>query len=119
MKYKKNEYVIGTVTGIESYGIFVSLDDYYSGLIHISEISDYFVKDINDYVKLGDTIKAKIIGIDEENYHLQLSIKNVNYKKPMYQSEPIEEVGSGFQILYDNLPKFIKEKLSEISSSSS
>ena len=43
-QYKKGEIVTGCVTGIEKYGIFVSLDDYYSGLIHISEISDFFVK---------------------------------------------------------------------------
>ena len=43
-QYKKGEIVTGCVTGIEKYGIFVSLDDYYSGLIHISEISSFFVK---------------------------------------------------------------------------
>ena len=42
-QYKKGEIVTGCVTGIEKYGIFVSLDEYYSGLIHISEISDFFV----------------------------------------------------------------------------
>ena len=48
-KYYKNEIVEGCVTGIEKYGIFITLDEYYSGLIHISEISDGFVKDINKY----------------------------------------------------------------------
>ena len=49
-KYFKNEVVEGCVTGIEKYGIFVTLDEYYSGLIHISEISDNFVRDINKFV---------------------------------------------------------------------
>ena len=48
--YTKGKIIQGTVTGIETYGIFVSLDEYYSGLIHISEVSHNFVKDINDYV---------------------------------------------------------------------
>ena len=47
-KYEVGKIVIGCVTGVENYGIFVSLDEYYSGLIHISEISTKFVKDIND-----------------------------------------------------------------------
>ena len=42
-KYERDKTVIGCVTGIESYGIFVSLDDNYTGLIHISEISSDFV----------------------------------------------------------------------------
>ena len=50
-KYSKDEIIEGLVTGIEKYGIFVGLDEYYSGLIHISEISDDFVRNINNYVK--------------------------------------------------------------------
>ena len=53
-KYFKNEVVEGCVTGIEKYGIFVTLDEYYSGLIHISEISDNFVRDINKFVNIGE-----------------------------------------------------------------
>ena len=49
-KYKKGKIIRGTVTGIESYGVFVSCDEYYSGLIHISEVSNDFVRDINNYV---------------------------------------------------------------------
>lgn len=39
--YKVGKIVKGTITGIQKYGIFVDLDNYYSGLIHISEISDF------------------------------------------------------------------------------
>ena len=55
-KYEKGEIVLGCVTGIEKYGIFVNLDEYYSGLIHISEVSSSFVRYIHDFVKLGETI---------------------------------------------------------------
>ena len=48
--YKKGQIIKGTITGIEKYGAFVSLDEYYTGLIHISEISHGFVRDINDFV---------------------------------------------------------------------
>ena len=49
-KYENGKIVTGCVTGIENYGIFVSLDEYYSGLIHISEISHGFVKDVHDFL---------------------------------------------------------------------
>ena len=64
-KYKKGSIIEGSVTGIENYGVFVNLDDYYSGLIHISEISHGFVKDVNNYVNLGDTIKVKVVEVDD------------------------------------------------------
>ena len=80
-QYKKGEIVTGCVTGIEKYGIFVSLDEYYSGLIHISEISDFFVKNPSDYVYVGETIKALVIDdSDLDSYHVKLSIKNIDYK---------------------------------------
>ena len=55
-KIRKGRIIRGTVTGIESYGVFVSCDDYYTGLIHISEISHGFVKNITDFVHIGDLI---------------------------------------------------------------
>ena len=63
-KYKKGKVVRGTVTGIENYGIFISFDEYYSGLIHISEISHGFVKDINNFVKIGETIYVRILSFE-------------------------------------------------------
>ena len=108
-KYKVGSLVFGTVTGIENYGVFVNLDDYYTGLIHISEISHGFVRDVNDFVSLGDTIKAKVIDVDDETFHVKLSIKDVNYKSLAKKRVDIEEVGSGFGILENNLQKWIDE----------
>ncbi|MBQ6546397.1 MAG: S1 RNA-binding domain-containing protein [Bacilli bacterium] len=108
-KYKVGSLVFGTVTGIENYGVFVNLDDYYTGLIHISEISHGFVRDVNDFVSLGDTIKVKVIDVDDESFHVKLSIKDVNYKSLARKKVDIQEVGSGFGILEDNLPKWIDE----------
>ena len=48
IEYKIGDIVKVRVTGIERYGIFVSVDSLYTGLIHISEISSSFVKDVND-----------------------------------------------------------------------
>ena len=111
-KYTEGKLVKGTVTGIEPYGIFISLDDYYSGLIHISEISHNFVKDINSFVKIGDVINSEIIGIDEENNHVKLSIKNINYKiKKPRAKRKIIETKQGFRTLAHNLPLWIDKKI--------
>ena len=111
-KYKVGSTVTGNITGIEKYGAFVSLDDYYSGLIHISEISEGFVNDINDYVNLGETISAKIIEVDDESCHVKLSIKNIK-SKPNRRKRNIEEVGSGFGILKENLDRCVRIPMSD------
>ncbi|MDD3392184.1 MAG: S1 RNA-binding domain-containing protein [Bacilli bacterium] len=112
MKYTKGRIVKGIVTGIESYGIFVSLDGYYSGLIHISEISYSYVKSINNYVKLGDNIYVEILEADEENGHLKLSIKNIDYRITTGKSgRRIRETPHGFATLAYKLPYWIEESL--------
>lgn len=114
-QYKKGEIVTGCVTGIEKYGIFVSLDEYYSGLIHISEISDFFVKNPADYVYVGETIRALIIDdSDLESYHLKLSIKNIDYKFSKKKMKKIVETTSGFSSLQEALPTWILNKKREI-----
>ena len=77
---KIGSIVKGEVTGIEPYGVFVKVDNY-DGLIHISEIANNFVSNITKYVTIGENIYMKIIGIDEENNRLSLSIKGLNYKE--------------------------------------
>ena len=109
-KYKKNEIVEGHVTGIEEYGIFIGLDEYYSGLIHISEISDDYVRNINNYVNIGETIKVRVLEADDEACHVKLSIKNINYRVSKKNKNKIIETGSGFKILSDNLEKWIDER---------
>ena len=112
--YKNGMIVTGCVTGIEKYGIFVSLDDYYSGLIHISEISDSFVRNVSDYVSIGETIKVKIIDIDDNSFHAKLSIKNLKYKISNKKRLPIVETVHGFDTLKLNLERWIEEKEREI-----
>lgn len=111
--YKVGNVVTGCVTGIEKYGIFVNLDNYYNGLIHISEISDSFVKNINDYVSIGETIKVKILDIDVESNHMKLSIKNLNYRISHKRREMIKETPNGFNTLRLNLKKWMEEKQHE------
>ena len=111
-KFKEGEIVEGLVTGIEQYGIFVSLDEYYSGLIHISEISDGFVKDVNNFVNIGETIKVRVLESDDADFHVKLSIKNLNYRINRNKTKIIE-TGSGFEVLKEHLPIWINEKNNE------
>lgn len=115
-KYKIGSIVEGSVTGIENYGVFINLDDYYSGLIHISEISHGFVRNINSYVKIGDRVKVKVVDVDDDSCHVKLSIKDIDYRKTKPKKTKIEEVGSGFGILKDNLDNWINIKIDEINS---
>ncbi len=110
MEYKEGKIVKGHVTGIESYGIFLSFDEYYTGLIHISEISDGFVRNISDYVDIGETIKAKVLDVDNINFQLKLSIKGIDYRMNSTKLVPIKETGTGFEILKNNLQNWIEEK---------
>lgn len=110
--YKKGKIVKGTVTGIEKYGAFVSLDEYYSGLIHISEISHGFVKDINDLLKIGETIYVEVLEVDEVSAQLKLSIKDIQYHKKQYNNKKkIQETSLGFKTLSYKLPIWIEESL--------
>ena len=115
IKYKKGDIVKGIVTGIEKYGIFISLDDYNSGLIHISEISENFVKDPNDYVKIGESIQSVVLEDEEEDsYHVKLSIKGIDYRINRNKNKKIKETKHGFDTLNKKLPEWISNKKEEL-----
>ena len=110
--FKPGDIIQGQVTGVENYGIFINVDDTYNGLIHISEISEKFVKDINDFVKVGETIYCRVLEVEEDN-NLKLSIKNINYRLKKGKDK-FNETVRGFSPLKDNLDKWIEEKKNEI-----
>lgn len=66
--------VEGKVTGIAKFGAFVELPDKKVGLVHISEVSSAYVSDVNDYLKVHDTVRVKVISIDDKG-KIALSIK--------------------------------------------
>lgn len=107
-KYKKGKIVKGVVSGIETYGAFVTFDEFYTGLIHISEISHGFVKNITDFFNIGDTIYVEILDVDDKSCHLKLSIKNIIYKpQKIHKTKKIVETPLGFRTLAYKLPKWI------------
>ncbi|MGQ0550586.1 MAG: S1 RNA-binding domain-containing protein [Armatimonadota bacterium] len=64
----------GTVVKITTYGAFVELPDGKSGLVHISEIADTYVKDVKDYLKEQEKVRVKVLGLNERG-KLDLSVK--------------------------------------------
>ena len=64
----------GTVVKITHYGAFVELPDGKSGLVHISEIADTYVKDVRDYLKEQEKVKVKVLGYNDKG-KLDLSVK--------------------------------------------
>lgn len=64
----------GKVTGITKFGAFVSLPGGRSGLVHISEIAYSYVSEVSEFLEVGQDVKVKLIGIDD-NGRINLSIK--------------------------------------------
>ncbi|MBT2658009.1 RNA-binding protein S1 [Bacillus sp. ISL-18] len=64
----------GKVTGITNFGAFVELPDGSTGLVHISEVADNYVKDINDHLKVGDQVEVKVLNVEKDG-KIGLSIK--------------------------------------------
>ncbi|MED3624545.1 S1 domain-containing post-transcriptional regulator GSP13 [Neobacillus thermocopriae] len=117
-KFETGSVITGKVTGIQPYGAFVALDENTQGLVHISEITYGYVKDIHDHLKVGDEIKVKILSVDEEAGKIGLSIKAteeppvqqaVRSRKPRKrQAAAIVAEGDGYQGF-----NTLKEKLQE------
>ena len=86
MQLEQGSIVEGKVTGILKFGAFVDLGNGKSGMVHISEVSNSFVNDINDFLKVGDGVKVKIISIGDDG-KIALSIKKA---EPAPQKEQRE-----------------------------
>ena len=76
MQVEPGKILKGKVSGITNFGAFVDLEDGATGLVHISEISNEYVKDIHDHVKVGQEVEVKVLP-NEKGNKLSLSIKQV------------------------------------------
>lgn len=75
----------GKVTGITNFGAFVELSGGKTGLVHISEIADHYVKDVKDHLKINDTVTVKVINVDKDG-KIGLSIRKA-VDKPVQERE--------------------------------
>ena len=97
--------VEGVVTGVTNFGAFVTLPDGSTGLVHISEIADEYVKDINDYVKRNDRVRVKVLSVDPPG-KIGLSIKQAN---PDYHKRSVVESRRPKSNFEEKVARFMKE----------
>ena len=103
MSISKGQILEGTVTGITKFGAFIQLSTGQTGLVHISEVADTYVKDVNDFLKDKDQVKVKVINVDD-NGKIGLSIRQAKEKpKPTVNFE-------------DQIAKFMKDSDEKLAS---
>ncbi|HZG72916.1 MAG TPA: S1 domain-containing post-transcriptional regulator GSP13 [Chondromyces sp.] len=108
----------GKVTGIQPYGAFIALDDENQGLVHISEITHGYVKDIHDYLKVGEEVKVKVLSVNEEEGKISLSIRATE-EAPVPEKKPAarrrqgslnpDSSAVGFNTLKEKLEEWIEQ----------
>ena len=98
MAIEVGQILSGKVTGITSFGAFVELEDGRTGLVHISEIADVYVKDINQFIKVNDTVKVKVLSLDRGK--IGLSIRQASEKNRLKKENLSFE---------DKLSKFLRD----------
>jgi S1 RNA binding domain protein len=97
MSFAVGEVVDGKVTGITNFGAFVELSPGTTGLVHISEVADVYVKDIKDFVQLNDIVKVRILSMKDGK--IGLSIRQAQPKTRRQSQQSFE----------DKLAKFMKD----------
>ena len=111
MTLKAGSILDGVVVNITNFGAFVEVDGK-TGLVHISEISDSFVKDVREHLKEQDKVRVKVISVDD-NGKISLSIKQamVSHKtmKPVEIDWATEKAKGPSVNFEDKVSKFLKE----------
>ncbi len=89
----EEELVLCTVTGINPHSVFAVMDEYNkrTGLVHISEVAPGRIRNIRDYVKEGKKIVCKVLRVDKERGHIDLSIRRVNEAQKREKTNQIKE----------------------------
>lgn len=115
MKIKVGDIITATVSGIQPYGAFVTIEKDVTGLIHISEISEGFVRDVHQFVEVNDKVLVKVIDYDAVHKQARLSLKalkNSGRRDRMnMRNLKVEVPKLGFSSLAKALPKWIEEAL--------
>ena len=92
MEFEIGSIYEGKVTGITKFGAFVQLAPGKSGMVHISEVANTYVDDINNYLKEGQTVSVKLVAIDEQG-RINLSIKKA-LPQPEQAARPARPAGN-------------------------
>ena len=90
MEFAVGAVLEGKVTGITKFGAFVALEGGKSGLVHISEIANSYVSSVEDYLKIGQTVRVRVLNIGEGG-KINLSIKRAEEKPSRPMTERRED----------------------------
>lgn len=104
MSLKVGGIVEGVVTGITNFGAFIQLPGGETGLVHISEVAESYVKDINEFLKKSDLVKVKVLSVDGDG-KIGLSIRKANSNSTTKPKMRREDRAS----FEDKLAKYLKE----------
>ena len=74
---KPDMILTGTVRNVIDFGAFVDIGVHQDGLVHISELSDHFVKHPSEVVSVGDIVQVRVLGVDLKKKRISLSMKSV------------------------------------------
>lgn len=113
MLVEVGKIVEGKVSGITKFGAFIQLPDGKTGLVHISEVAEEYVKDINMHLKQNQSVKVKVISVDD-NGKISLSIKKALTPRPTVKSSRPVDIdwnrNSTDNLSFeDRLAKFLKD----------
>jgi translation initiation factor 2 subunit 1 len=117
---EEDDIVICTVTAVQHHSVFARLDEYNKGgLIHISEVSPGRIRNIRDYVKEGKVVVCKVLRVNQEKGHIDLSLRRVNesqrrakleeIKKEQFAEKIVGGIGKQFKVSGEALYKKIWE----------
>ena len=87
MQVKVGDILIGRVTGITAFGAFVALPNGRSGLVHISEVANRYVRDVHEFLSEQQEVRVKVVGITPEG-RISLSIKQAAEPAPPPERRP-------------------------------
>lgn len=111
MSIEVGSKVEGKVTGITNFGAFVELEKNTTGLVHISEVADSYVKDINEHLKVGETVTVKVINVEKDG-KIGLSIKKA-IEKPVRRQNPRERT-ENFESKINDFLKDSEDRLASL-----
>lgn len=126
MSLAEGSIVAGVVTGLAPFGAFVQLADGVTGLVHISEVADTYVRDVADHLKVGDTVNVKVLSRDPSG-KIALSVKQAQagYAPRTRSDRPPARPpargggsgrGGGAGSFEDKLGRFLKDSNERLSS---
>jgi len=110
----------GRVTNITRFGAFVALPGGKSGMVHISELANTFVREVTDYVHVGDMVRVMVLAVGADG-KISLSVKRAQAPVPMQSAAPAEyrsrrrEAGGGnFEDMMSHFKRESDDKLSDL-----